>query len=148
MKIQACLTNNNDLWQTPSKLYQWFIQKGWYDPCPVNPQFDGLTTEWQKLNFVNPPYSEIDKWVDKAIEESKKAKETTLLIPARTDTQWFKKLYDHGVLIQLLNGRLKFNDGKFTAPFPSMLVTIPSYPRYKTDIYLLNKNERFWENEN
>lgn len=145
MNITACLTNNSDLWQTPKTLYQWFIEKGWFDPCPSNPTFNGLEIEWKELNFVNPPYSEIDKWVDKAIEESKKQKESTLLIPARTDTMWFKKLYDHGVLIQLLNGRLKFNDGKYVAPFPSMLVTIPSYPRYSTNIYLLSKHERFWE---
>ena len=56
--------------------------------------------------------------------------QTVMLIPARTDTRWFHEhLWDAttqrpqtGIEIRLLRGRLKFGNGKNSAPFPSMLV--------------------------
>jgi hypothetical protein len=47
-----------------------------------------------------------------------------MLIPSRTDTSYF---HDYiwqkpGVEVRFLRGRLKFDDGKDPAPFPSMLV--------------------------
>ena len=146
MKIQACLSSKSDYWQTPTKLYHWFIDKGWYDPCPVNPTFNGLENEWKEKNFVNPPYSEIEKWVDKAIEQAKKGKESTLLIPARTDTKWFMKLYYAGATFKFIQGRLKFDDGKNVAPFPSMLVNIYKYSTpMEPKIDLIERNNRYWE---
>lgn len=73
--------------------------------------------------FVNPPYSEINKWVAKAFYETKQ--ENTLvvmLIPSRTDTKYFHDYIYNRAEIRFIKGRLKFNDGKGTAPFPSMLV--------------------------
>lgn len=121
MKIKACLTSNNQFWRTPKKIYDYYMKNGYFDPCPVNPQFDGLNIEWYQKNFVNPPYNQIKKWVDKAIEEDKKGHKSVLLIPARTDTKWFKKLYDYGCLFGFIEGRLKFSEGG-AAPFPSMFV--------------------------
>lgn len=123
MKITACLTNNSDLWKTPKALYEKYIKKGWYDPCPSNAQFDGLNTEWKELNFVNPPYSKIKLWINKALQEREKGHYSVMLIPARTDTKWFRTLIENGVQIQFITGRLKFNDLK-SAPFPSMFVVI------------------------
>jgi len=62
MKIKACLTNNSDLWKTPKNLYDYYVTKRqWFDPCPTNPKFNGLEIGWKKQNFVNPPYSQIEK---------------------------------------------------------------------------------------
>lgn len=120
--IKGCLSHKSDIWSTPSKLYERFMIKGYYDPCPLNPSFDGLSTPWKNKNFVNPPYSEINKWIDKAIMEMCRGNLTIMLIPSRTDTKWFKKLVDtENVHIIFLEGRLKFNDYK-CAPFPSMFV--------------------------
>lgn len=43
------------------------------------------------------------------------------LLPARTDTAWFHDYCIKGD-ITFIRGRLKFNDGKQGAPFPSMVV--------------------------
>lgn len=74
-------------------------------------------------NFVNPPYSQLKKWVLKSIEEAKKGKEVVLLIPSRTDTKAFKALFDYGCDFVFIHKRLRFNDSN-CAPFPSMLVVL------------------------
>lgn len=65
--------SKTDDWKTPQGLYDKFMRAGYYDPCPFKASFDGLSIEWKEKNFINPPYSELRKWVNKAIEEAKKA---------------------------------------------------------------------------
>ena len=63
-----------------------------FDPCPYpHPvSFDGLTCEWGKSNYVNPPFGSIihngkkkgpTAWMRKAIEESKKGKRVVIVYP-------------------------------------------------------------------
>ena len=73
--------------------------------------------------FVNPPYSEISKWVEKAYYEAQTDNSiVVLLIPARTDTRYFHNFILHRAEIRFISGRLKFNNSKNNAPFPSMIV--------------------------
>ncbi len=61
----------------------------------------------------------------KCSEEAKQPDtKVVLLIPARTDTVYFHDyIYQKpNVEIRFLRGRLKFGDGKNSAPFPSMVV--------------------------
>ena len=114
-------------WQTPKGVYQELNQEFSFDfdPCPPNPDFDGLNCEWGNCNFVNPPYGrEIVKWVDKALEEFAKGKTVVLLVASRTDTQWWHKLMDKASEIRFIKGRLKFDDYKNSAPFPSAIVCL------------------------
>ena len=94
MKIKGCLTSNNQCWSTPKNIYQSFMDRGFFDPCPINSEFDGLKIEWSDKNFVNPPYNAIDEWIDKALREREKGKISIFLIPARTDAKWFRKLFE------------------------------------------------------
>lgn len=89
---KVLFSRKSDHWKTPKKLYDRFMDIGCFDPCPYESDFDGLSIEWKEKNFVNPPYSQISKWVDKSIEQNKKGKGVILLIPARTDTKYFKNL--------------------------------------------------------
>lgn len=76
--------------------------------------------------FCNPPYGKaIKDWVKKCSQESKKPNTmVVMLIPARTDTSYFHDyIYQKpNVEIRFIRGRLKFGDGKNSAPFPSMVV--------------------------
>lgn len=46
-----------------------------------------------------------------------------LLIPARTDTSyWHDYIFGKATEIRFVRGRLKFCDGKNSAPFPSAIV--------------------------
>lgn len=122
-KIQACLSAKSDEWATPNYIYSQAMAKGMFDPCPLGSQIDGLTIEWSVSNFVNPPYSQLKKWVAKSIEEHKKGNAVLLLIPSRTDTKAFKALFEYGSEITFITGRLRFNEAN-PAPFPSMLVKL------------------------
>lgn len=115
--------SKSDDWATPKSLYNSFMQGGYYDPCPLFSSFDGLSIEWKEKNFINPPYSDLKKWIDKSIEEAKKGHECVLLIPSRTDTKAFESLYKFGCEFTFIIGRLHFNEGE-AAPFPSVLVRL------------------------
>lgn len=123
MNTKGIFSKATDHWKTPSLIYDIFMLKDFFDPCPYMSTFDGLTIDWKKYNFVNPPYSQIKLWIDKALLECEKGNYTIMLVPARTDTKWFHKIYhQQQVSFTFLKGRLKFNDGKNGAPFPSMYI--------------------------
>jgi len=121
---------STDNWATPKWLMELFGD--WFDPCPLNnnPEVNGLELEWKDKTYINPPYSSPLKWVEKAIEESKKGKTIVMLLKVDTSTKWFAKLYENKAHILFLNGRLKFrnlngkNDESSPASFPSMLVVL------------------------
>ena len=87
-------------WLTPKPLFKELnAEFGFdFDPCPypVPEGFDGLTCEWGKVNYVNPPFGSImhqgpnDKkpkkkgptaWMRKAIEEHNKGKTVVIVYP-------------------------------------------------------------------
>lgn len=122
---------DSDFWQTPPDLYKSFMRDNtWFDPCPVNPNFDGLSIPWHGNVFCNPPYSQISTWIDKAWKESNNTSvnSITMLLPNWTDREWFECISI--CEIKFLRGRLKFVDpntglpGKDSPRFGSMLVTI------------------------
>lgn len=83
---------------------------------------DGLSKEWRGRCWMNPPYGrEIGQWVRKAFETSLRGGLVVCLLPSRTDTQWWHDYCMKGE-IRFVQGRLKFGDGKNSAPFPSAIV--------------------------
>ena len=123
MKCEVFLSKNTDDWATPKYIYEQAMAKGMFDPCPLGSIVDGLAIDWGKSNFVNPPYSQLKRWIEKSIEQHAKGKRVLLLIPARTDTKAFKQLFEYGAVISFVSGRLRFNEAN-SAPFPSMLVEL------------------------
>lgn len=123
MKREVYASKKSDEWATPTFIYEQVTAKNYFDPCPLNRKENGLEMEWGSKNYVNPPYSQLSKWIEKAIEEHSKGKEVVLLIPARTDTKAFKRLFEYGATIEFITGRLHFNESN-PAPFPSMIVKL------------------------
>jgi hypothetical protein len=118
---KGLFTSNTDVWSTPPDFYKKLDEEFHFDfdPCPLNPTFDGLGVKWGRCNYMNPPYGrEIGKWVKKASEN----KMTVCLLPARTDTRWFHDYIYGKAEIRFIKGRLKFGGSKNSAPFPSMIV--------------------------
>lgn len=88
---------------------------------------DGLTAEWgnaqhPEVCWMNPPYGRgIGAWIKKAYESAEGGVSVVCLLPARTDTAWW---HDYAIKgeVRFIRGRLKFGDGKNSAPFPSAVV--------------------------
>lgn len=79
-----------------------------FDPCPLEPSFDGLAVEWGQRNFVNPPYSEIRKWVEKGIEQLRKGRLSVFLITVRTGGRyWLERIAPHCTDVSFLT-RFRF----------------------------------------
>jgi len=83
---------------------------------------NGLNQSWAgERVFCNCPYSQIKDWTLKFCLESLHTDCLVALVPARTDTKWFQYLFNSADKIVFIKGRLKFGDGKGSAPFPSAL---------------------------
>ena len=118
-QIRHFIEYSSDSYPTPKWLMDVF--KDWFDPCPLNnnPTFDGLSIDWKERTYVNPPYSEPLRWVEKAIVEKKKGKLVVMLLRADSSTKYFQRCQEEGEVIYF-GRRIKFN-GK-TPYFASMLV--------------------------
>lgn len=123
---RSLFSSASDQWATPKELYEALDKEfGFdFDPCPLNenPDLDGLAVEWGQCSFVNPPYSNIAAWCEKAVEQWKKGKTVVMLIPSRTDTKYWHKYIMQANEIRFCKGRLKFGDSKTSAPFPSAII--------------------------
>ena len=118
-------TATRDNWKTPKAFYEKLNEEfGFvFDPCPPNPQFDGLEVQWGNCNFVNPPYGNIiGKWLEKGVEQQQLGKTSVFLIPSRTDTRWWHNFVMTANEIRFIKGRLHFDDHKNPAPFPSAII--------------------------
>jgi phage N-6-adenine-methyltransferase len=99
---------------------------------------DALECSWTWLNgsarpgvcWMNPPYSRVREFMEKAADEARKGCTVVCLVPARTDTRWWHRcVWDYesnrpreGVEIRFIKGRLKFGNSENSAPFPSVIV--------------------------
>lgn len=125
MVNKALFTSLNQKWRTPSAIYAQLDHEFLFDfdPCPEDPDFDGLNCEWGRCNFINPPYNRIKDWVAKTHQEWEKGKTCVLLIPSRADTIWWHSYIMRATEIRFLKGRLHFDDARTKkAPFPSAVV--------------------------
>ena len=115
MKNTKARDNSGDDWKTPDWFYDKLNQKYHFDfdPCPYQADFDGLDTEcvWGKSNFINPPYSRVlkEKFILRAVEESKKGNLCVMLLPVSTSTRVFHEvILPNASSIEFVRGRLHF----------------------------------------
>lgn len=132
-------SSKTDQWATPQDFFDTLDREFSFtlDPCAdetnhkcnhyFTQEIDGLSQDWGgETVFCNPPYGrDIKNWVKKSRDEALKPNTTVvMLIPARTDTQYFHDyIYQKpNVEVRFIKGRLKFGDSNNSAPFPSMVV--------------------------
>lgn len=132
----------NDEWQTPLDLFNKLEEEFSFDldVCAnnkntkcysyLNKEIDSLSEDWSKpMNFsfiywMNPPYSNgnIDKFVEKAYEESQNGCTIVGLLPLCSSASWFHKYVMKAHEIRFLTRRVKFIDpetGKKTQETPN-----------------------------
>lgn len=126
-----------DNWATPQSLFDELNAK--YGPFTVDVcasagnakcekfydmAMDGLAQDWSGERFwMNPPYGRaIGHWMKKAHDSWRSGGASGVcLVPARTDTAWWHDHAAKGTPV-FLRGRVRFGDGRGSAPFPSALV--------------------------
>lgn len=133
---KVMFSSQTDSWETPQWLFDRLDADYHFtlDPCATfenkkcfkfyTEKEDGLKQDWFGEHvFINPPFSQIGKWVEKAVREYMNKVLVVMLLPVRSDTKWFHS-YIPGVASQIyfIKGRLKFGKSKNSAPFPSMIV--------------------------
>ncbi len=95
---------------------------------------DGLVDDWSgRLAFVNPPFSELTRWLERAHGEWSAGRVETVvcLVPVRTDSALFHDRISADADIYLLRGRIRFLDPRGRAqptPFSLMALTFGTSP--------------------
>ncbi len=124
--LKVHFSSLSDEWRTPQSLFDKLDKEFNFDsdPCSMKdkPLKRGLSEEWGKRVFVNPPYSDISGWVANCWAMSKSRELVVMLIPSRTDTKWWHDYVMKSDEIRFIKGRLKFSGHKNSAPFPSCIV--------------------------
>lgn len=151
MNTEVMFSSKSDEWETPQSLFQELnAQYGFVLDAAatkenalcasfLTKEDDGLFQDWSyyKTIWLNPPYSKLGMWIEKAYNEAKKGCTVVMLIPARTDTRAFHQyIYPYSGIewerpaegiqahLRFLKGRLRFSGSKNSAPFPSMIVSL------------------------
>lgn len=121
---RVLFSSASDEWATPTETYAALHAEFNFidDACPLGGSVNGLMREWNSPCYVNPPYSEIGPWMEKAKMEADVGKTVVLLVPSRTDTAWWHKYAMRAREIRFIRGRLKFGGAKHGAPFPSAVI--------------------------
>lgn len=97
-------------------------------PAHYTAHDDGLRRPWHGRVWLNPPYGRmIGLWVARAAAAvaSGEAELVCALVPARTDTRWFRAALDAGAEVDFLPGRVRFVRPDGTpgqAPFASCVL--------------------------
>lgn len=160
--LKPLMTSGKDNWTSPRPLVRELVEHWgigvdlaasrrsaiaplWYGPDhPNSKRRDYLTATESEADrllwaYCNPPYSRI--WQKRFIAKCAERGRVVMLIPSRTDTKAFhryiwdrRRMRPHrGVLVDFVEGRLKFGDEKLKAaahgaPFPSLIVVF-QHPR-------------------
>ena len=83
--------------------------------------------KWGLWNYVNSPFDvkTLEAFVVKAVEQSKIGNKTIMLLPTKTDLDWFHKFIKHRIMdIVWIYKRLQFKNNKHHAPDTHFLVLI------------------------
>lgn len=141
MNLNNIYKNKTDSWASPKYILDLFFGFGYGDPCPLDDNgIDALFVDWPRKSYVNPPFSNIMGFVNKALLDLAGGYIDCcwMLLPVRTGTVWIKRLYDFGSSFYFIRGRLAFGKSSTPAPFDCMLVNLK--PKRK-GIYFVERDQ-------
>lgn len=114
---------DKDSLQTPEYLYNWLDSMYAFDAdlaandghhfneiyfTKDHSAFDVSWSDLGSTGFCNPPYSDIDPWVERAIEEASDGFTTVMLIPDVNGEERFEAIMREATLIIHIVGRVNF----------------------------------------
>ena len=141
---QVLVSGESDEWATPPDFVRPIADAiGGFDLDPssgaeespiarrtIGKQENGLKFDWFGNVWLNPPYSDIGPWLQKAIHEVRQEGVNTVvaLVKGDTSTDWFQKYGTKAEYICWVGKRLNFGGGS-NAPFPSIVLVYGDVPR-------------------
>jgi phage N-6-adenine-methyltransferase len=149
-----------DLWQTPKWLFDYYHRRFDFKmdvaASPENTFVKGnywtdkenaLDQNWSVWgNWCNPPYSNINPWVEKAIEELKRGCLTVMIIPADTSVKWFKLAFENCSECHFISGRIAFINSETQKPVSgnnkgSVVFVFDPHSPIKSQVCLLDRDK-------
>lgn len=150
---RAYSSGKNDDVATPAPLYAALdaeLGPFDHDPCPLFGRARGLDSlapgaEWGLCNYVNPPYSRVRPWIEKAIQlRDRRGARTVMLVPCCPNRKYWKELVlPQASEIRVLTNNVQFEGYSRALPMLlSVLVFDPAVPppaggREKGDVHLM-----------
>ena len=81
----------------------------------ISPEQNALTTELVgERIWCNPPYANMAPWVARFIRWKWSGNIVVVLVQDKTDTVWFRDLWEHSDIVRFLHGRVQFIGGAST----------------------------------
>jgi phage N-6-adenine-methyltransferase len=134
--VDAATKQETDEWSSPRELVEPLaesVDEFDLDPCSgaetspfasatYTEDDDGLSQEWHGKVWVNPPYSQMKQWTEKAIAEIENTETIFYLCKGDSSTTWWQDGADEAELICAIDHRLEFGDGGSAAPFASHIM--------------------------
>lgn len=108
-------SRDKNIVRTPRVVYNYIIDR-WFpnafiDPCPINPDVNGLAIDWIGPAYVNPPFNDIGSWMQKAYEETANGncERAIMLVPLRPQNNYWRDwVYDKAACVHIIRTRVKF----------------------------------------
>jgi phage N-6-adenine-methyltransferase len=96
---------------------------------------DGLSQTWYGAVWCNPPYSEMEAWTRKAINESNRPEVDAIFYLCKGDssTDWWQSAVCEADALAMIDGRLWFG-GRDAAPFCSHVFVFGDAPDESLDV--------------
>lgn len=83
---------------------------------------DGLKQNWMGVCWMNPPFKNVSKWIEKAYRESRNGATVVCLVASKTNTNWWHNYVMNADEIRYIKGRPKFIGCKHGLPLPLSIV--------------------------
>lgn len=126
------MSNIRDTWGTPLQIFFTLFRQYHFtvDSCALerntklsrfwSPSQNGLIQPWTgERIWCNPPYTEIFVWIERAFEHQTSAL-SALLLPVRTDQDWWCRYAVRANEMHWFNGRIEFDPPPGIEPSTSL----------------------------
>ena len=100
---------------------------------------DAFSRNWGGVNWINPPFNKVGKWVKKAHEDSNKFKSTiVMLILVKSNTNWFRDFVMDSKEVRFINQKVHFKNTPQGLRFPACIVIFSPHEG-KTKFSIINQ---------
>ena len=116
--------NQRDTWRTPIGIYKYAnmvwgpfdvdlaaTDKNTQHPIYIDREKNSLRQNWREYGtkgWLNPPYSNITPWIEKAIKESERGFSTVMLIPTLNGEARDSLIIENAATLMFIIGRVAF----------------------------------------